>query len=120
MQTQTIQQQEQASRQRAAALAMDQAAAGNLPTLTGQSIEPDATRQTWAVGSRSQPDLAYTVELTADCDGIATRCDCLAGRNQRLCWHRLAARLAVYGDIAWRDGRRPPHPTPLRLVRRAS
>jgi hypothetical protein len=91
---------------RAVAKAHEQARAGNRPALLRHRVDADGVaRQTWAVSSRSTAGTVYLVALVADGDGIHTRCDCPAGSADRLCWHRAAARLALYGEIAAHDDR---------------
>ena len=44
----------------------------------------------YAVASASRPGAAHTVTVKAG----AYRCDCEAGRHERVCWHQAAAYIA--------------------------
>jgi hypothetical protein len=95
----------QATINRAIARAHDQARAGNLPALLSSDVRPEATRQTWAITSRSLAGAVYLVDLVADCTGVDTHCQCEASHAGRICWHRAAVRLALFGDIGHHDCR---------------
>jgi hypothetical protein len=95
----------QATINRAIARAHTQAQAGNIPALLSSDVTPTATRQTWAVTSRSVAGTVYLVDLVADSSGIDTHCECEASHAGRICWHRASARLALFGDIDHHDCR---------------
>ena len=92
---------------RAMSKALEQARAGNLPTLLRIFTSPDGleTRQFWTVSSRTVAGSVYNVDLTADSGGIKTLCTCAAAEADRLCWHRAAVRLAASQAIEYHDGR---------------
>ena len=74
----------------------------NLPRLLRQFDTDHDTRQVWAVGSRTTGGTIYTIDLRADASGITTMCDCEA---TGICWHRQAARMAVFGELNYHDCR---------------
>jgi hypothetical protein len=87
---------------RATAKVWEQAEARNLPRLLRQFDTDHDTRQVWTIGSRTTGGTVYTVDLMADANGIATMCDCEA---VGICWHRQAARMAVFGQVTYHDCR---------------
>ena len=83
----------QAAMDRAIARAHQQAAAGVVPLLLATTFTGGAIAETWSVPSRTSDSL-YRVVLTHTAEAIVTACDCQAGREGRVCWHRGLARLA--------------------------
>jgi len=63
------------------------------------------------------------VTLTHTAEAVMTACDCQAGREGRVCWHRGLCRLAHEERVASRTAcgyrlrprRRPAAPAPVRL-----
>ena len=54
------------------------------------------------------------IDVAASADGVQTRCECEAQHADRICWHRAAVRMAIFGEIA---ARRPqPQPVTPRLT----
>ena len=92
----------QAAILRATAKVHEQAEARNLPRLLRQFDTDHDTRQVWSIGSRTTGGRIYTVDLCADASGITTLCDCEA---TGICWHRQAARMAVFGELTYHDCR---------------
>ena len=92
----------QAAITRATAKVWEQAEARNLPRLLRQFDTDHDTQQVWAIGSRTTGGRIYTVDLCADASGITTLCDCEA---TGICWHRQAARMAVFGELRYHDCR---------------
>ncbi len=103
----------QAAIDRAMAKAHEQARAGNLPLLLRQFDTDHDTRQVWSVGSRVTAGACYTIDLTADADGIRTLCDCQAGATEKICWHRAAVRLAALGELQYHTTKQPTVPITL-------
>ena len=101
---------------RALAKAREQARANNVPALLSSEVAADATRQRWAVSSRTVAGTVYLVDLTADADGVSTLCQCEAQHAGRLCWHRAAARLAMFREIGHHDARGWRHGGPEDLA----
>jgi len=90
---------------RAVARAHAEAHAGHLPALLSSDVTPDGTRQTWAISSRTRSGRVYLVDLLADHNGVETMCQCEAHHAGRICFHRAACRLALFGDIGHHDAR---------------
>ena len=97
----------QAAIDRATAKAHEQARSGNLPMLLRQADEGHQSRQVWSIGSRMTAGTCYTIDLTADCDGLRTLCDCPAGTTDKICWHRAAVRLAALGELQYHTTKQP-------------
>jgi hypothetical protein len=97
--------QRQASIDRATARAHEEARAGHVPALLASDVTPDGTRQVWAVISRTRAGRVYLVDLIADHNGVETLCQCEAAGANRVCFHRAAARLALFRDIPHHDAR---------------
>ena len=53
------------------------------PALLSSDVTPEGTRQTWAVASRVTAGTVYLVDLHADCNGVATLCQCEAAHADR-------------------------------------
>jgi len=101
---------------RANAKAFEQARAGNVPALLTSDVTAAATRQTWAVSSRTVAGVVYVVDLVADSAGVSTHCQCEAQHAGRICWHRSATRAALFGDIGHHDARGWHHAGPEDLA----
>jgi len=91
----------QASIDRALGRAHQQAAAGVVPLLLATTFTGGAIAETWSVPSRTS-DALYRVVLTHSAGAIVTACDCQAGREGRVCWHRGLCRLAHEERVASR------------------
>lgn len=104
--------QRQAAIDRALARALEQVAAGILPTLHSRATSRDGlqTIERWTIASRSHDGLLYSITLIADFSGLRTDCTCAAGEADRLCWHGAAVRVAALGEIPHHDARRPLRP----------
>jgi hypothetical protein len=48
----------------------------------------------YAVASASRPGVAHTVTVEAGAGAPVYRCDCEAGRHERVCWHAAATWIA--------------------------
>lgn len=93
----------QAALDRAQHKALEQARAGNVPTLHRAERAPSGLTVRYTIGSRTGGDV-YTVTVLVCPDGrLQTTCDCRAG--QGTCWHQAAAEMALLGVI-------PDEPSP--------
>lgn len=91
----------QSSIDRAYTRAIQMARAGIVPALVRSSTSADGlqTVAVFGVPSRTAPGAVHLVTLIADCDGLASTCDCPAGATDKPCWHRAACRLQALGEL---------------------